>query len=109
MASSMLTDQARAEHGYYVVGGCGGNIAWHTEDDTLEIRFRRRLASGNNNVLVARHRLGVGAAGTGVGGASTTVAVGGCVCAAMQPGPRPLSPTAWATFLKWRRWGRSIP
>jgi hypothetical protein len=23
--------------GYYPVGGCGANIAWHTEDDTLEI------------------------------------------------------------------------
>ena len=36
------------------------------EDDTLEIRFRRRLASGNNNVLVSRHRLGVGSTATGV-------------------------------------------
>ncbi len=25
------------EKGYYPVGGCGGNIAWHTEDDTLEV------------------------------------------------------------------------
>lgn len=37
MASSMMTDEARAEKGYYVVGGCGGNIAWHTEADTFEI------------------------------------------------------------------------
>jgi hypothetical protein len=40
MASSMMTDEARKEHGYYVVGGCGGNIAWHTEADTLEIADR---------------------------------------------------------------------
>lgn len=40
MASSMMTDEARAEHDYYVVGGCGGNIAWHTEEDTLEIADR---------------------------------------------------------------------
>jgi hypothetical protein len=39
-ASSMMTPDALAEHGYYVVGGCGGNIAWHTEDDTLEIADR---------------------------------------------------------------------
>ena len=37
MASSMMTDEKRAEVGYYVVGGCGGNIAWHTETDTAEI------------------------------------------------------------------------
>ena len=39
-ASSMMTPEAREEHGYYVVGGCGGNIAWHTEDDTFEIADR---------------------------------------------------------------------
>lgn len=37
MASSMMTDEARAEKGYYIVGGCGGNIAWHTEADTFEV------------------------------------------------------------------------
>ncbi len=37
MASSMMPPKALEEHGYYRVGGCGGNIAWHTEDDTLEI------------------------------------------------------------------------
>lgn len=36
------------------------------EDDTHEIRFRRRLPSGSNNVLVSRHRLGVGSGGSGV-------------------------------------------
>ncbi len=40
MASSMMPPEALEEHGYYVVGGCGGNIAWHTEDDTLEIADR---------------------------------------------------------------------
>lgn len=44
MASSMMTDAARAEKGYYVVGGCGGNIAWHTEADTIEIADRDVLA-----------------------------------------------------------------
>jgi len=44
MASSMMTDEARAEKGYYVVGGCGGNIAWHTEADTFEIADKDVLA-----------------------------------------------------------------
>ena len=44
MASSMMTDMARAEKGYYIVGGCGGNIAWHTEADTIEIADRDVLA-----------------------------------------------------------------
>ncbi|MEO6624490.1 MAG: hypothetical protein ABIN37_06630, partial [Burkholderiaceae bacterium] len=32
-----------AEKGYYAVGGCGGNIAWHTESDTLEVADRAIL------------------------------------------------------------------
>ena len=43
MASSMMPPEALEEQGYYVVGGCGGNIAWHTEDDTLEIADRTVL------------------------------------------------------------------
>jgi hypothetical protein len=37
MLSSAMTDAHREELGYYAVGGCGMNIAWHTENDTLEI------------------------------------------------------------------------
>ncbi len=37
MLSSTMSPEARAERGCYIVGGCGGNIQWHTEDDTLEI------------------------------------------------------------------------
>ena len=37
MLSSTMPDALRDEKGYYVVGGCGGNIAWHTENDTIEI------------------------------------------------------------------------
>ncbi|TWF49438.1 M28 family peptidase [Neorhizobium alkalisoli] len=37
MLSSTMTGRDREEKGYYTVGGCGGNIAWHTENDTLEI------------------------------------------------------------------------
>ena len=37
MLSSTMPEALRQEKGYYPVGGCGANIAWHTEDDTMEI------------------------------------------------------------------------
>ncbi len=40
MLSSTMKDEKRTQMGYYAVGGCGGNIAWHTENDTLEIADR---------------------------------------------------------------------
>jgi len=43
MLSSTMPQDLVAEKGYYPVGGCGGNIAWHTEDDTMEIADRDNL------------------------------------------------------------------
>jgi len=43
MLSSTMPEALVREKGYYPVGGCGGNIAWHTEDDTLEIADRENL------------------------------------------------------------------
>src|SRR5690606_31498582 len=43
MLSSTMPDDLRAEKGYYGVGGCGGNIEWHTEADTLEGADRESL------------------------------------------------------------------
>lgn len=43
MLSSTMPKALVAEKGYYPVGGCGGNIAWHTEDDTLAIADRDHL------------------------------------------------------------------
>lgn len=40
MLSSTMPEELRAEKNYYPVGGCGGNIEWHTEGDTLEIADR---------------------------------------------------------------------
>jgi N-acetylated-alpha-linked acidic dipeptidase len=40
MLSSTMPDALRAAKGYYVVGGCGGNIAWHTEHDRIDIADR---------------------------------------------------------------------
>jgi hypothetical protein len=37
MLSSNIPEEIRKEKGFYPVGGCGGNIAWHTPDDTLEV------------------------------------------------------------------------
>jgi hypothetical protein len=35
-----MPDELLEEKGYYEVSGCGGNIAWHTEDDQMEIADR---------------------------------------------------------------------
>ncbi len=43
MLSSTMPDELRQEKSYYPVGGCGANIAWHTEDDTMEIADRDNL------------------------------------------------------------------
>lgn len=43
MLLSTMPQELVEEKGYYPVGGCGGNIAWHTEDDTIEIADRDNL------------------------------------------------------------------
>jgi hypothetical protein len=43
MLSSTMPHELRKEKNYYVVGGCGGNIAWHTEHDQMEIADRDNL------------------------------------------------------------------
>ena len=42
LLSSMPLSKAE-EMGYYAVGGCGANIAWHTENDTMEIADKDNL------------------------------------------------------------------
>lgn len=38
MLLSNIPPEVRREKGFnYIVGGCGGNPAWHTEEDTLEV------------------------------------------------------------------------
>jgi N-acetylated-alpha-linked acidic dipeptidase len=37
MLSSTMSEEDREAKHYYAVGGCGGNIAWHTEDDVMDI------------------------------------------------------------------------
>lgn len=43
MLSSTMPEELRKRKGYYDVSGCGGNIAWHTENDTIEIADRGNL------------------------------------------------------------------
>lgn len=40
MLSSTMSEELRREKNYYAVGGCGANIEWHTEGDTIEIANR---------------------------------------------------------------------
>jgi hypothetical protein len=43
MLSSTMPEALRHEKNYYDVSGCGANIAWHTENDTLEIADKGTL------------------------------------------------------------------
>ena len=43
MSLSNIPQEERERLGFYPVGGCGGNIAWHTEADRLEIADRTNL------------------------------------------------------------------
>lgn len=56
MLSSTMPDVLREEKGYYTVGGCGGNIAWHTENDILEIADRDILLRDIKVYLLAVFR-----------------------------------------------------
>ena len=40
MLLSTMPDELREKLDYYGVGGCGGNIAWHTEEDLIHIADR---------------------------------------------------------------------
>ncbi|HYV88027.1 MAG TPA: M28 family peptidase [Candidatus Polarisedimenticolia bacterium] len=56
MLSSTMTPEKQKEMGYYDVGGCGGNIAWHTENDTLEIADRDNLLRDIKVYLLSVYR-----------------------------------------------------
>jgi hypothetical protein len=56
MLSSNIPATLLKEKGYYPVGGCGMNIAWHTEDDTIEIADRDNLLRDMKVYLVATYR-----------------------------------------------------
>ena len=43
MLLSNIPAEEREALGFYPTGGCGGNIAWHTEDDTMGVADRDNL------------------------------------------------------------------
>jgi N-acetylated-alpha-linked acidic dipeptidase len=43
MLTSTMPEELRRERNLYAVGGCGGNIEWHTEADTMEVADRDNL------------------------------------------------------------------
>ena len=43
MLLSNMPQEERERLGFYPVGGCGGNIAWHTEADRLDVADRENL------------------------------------------------------------------
>ena len=57
MLSSTMPEALRKEKNYYDVSGCGANIAWHTENDTLEIADRDILLKDMKIYLLSALRL----------------------------------------------------
>lgn len=57
MLLSSMPRELIAEKGYYAVGGCGSNIAWHTENDTLEIADKDNLMRDLRVYAAALQRL----------------------------------------------------
>ncbi len=43
MLLSNIPEEEREALGFYPTGGCGGNIAWHTEDDVMGVAERANL------------------------------------------------------------------
>jgi N-acetylated-alpha-linked acidic dipeptidase len=43
MLTSTMSHELLSDKGLYTVDGCGGNIEWHTEADTMEVADRERL------------------------------------------------------------------
>lgn len=60
MLSSTMPEALRHEKNYYDVSGCGGNIAWHTENDQLEIADKDILLTDMRIYLLAVLRVANG-------------------------------------------------
>ena len=72
MLLSNIPRSEREELGFYPVGGCGGNIAWHTKDDRLDVADAATLEQDlrvyvtaigrvlNSEILPFDHRAAVG-------------------------------------------------
>lgn len=65
----IAVDGVRWDYRDYVDPAAQGTRAWSTtltDSGTLKIQFRRRLVTGHNNVVVTRHRVGAGVAGSDI-------------------------------------------
>ncbi|SFT86661.1 baseplate J/gp47 family protein [Sedimentitalea nanhaiensis] len=65
----IAVDGQRWDYRDYIDPAAEGTRAWSTtltDDGKLKIHFRRRLVTGQNNIVVTRHRVGTGLAGTGI-------------------------------------------
>ncbi|MBV9537942.1 MAG: M28 family peptidase, partial [Acidisphaera sp.] len=57
MLSSTMPEALRREKNYYDVSGCGANIAWHTENDTIEIADKNILSVDMRIYLLSTLRI----------------------------------------------------
>ncbi len=57
MLLSNMTRKTRDELGYYGVGGCGGNLEWHTEYDDMRVADKRILEIDTRIYLLSLFRL----------------------------------------------------
>lgn len=65
----VTVDGERWDYRDYIDPAAEGRRAWSstlTDDGKLRLHFRRRLVTGQNNVVVTRHRVGAGLSGTGI-------------------------------------------
>ncbi len=53
MLSSTIPEAVRMERDLYAVGGCGGNVEWHTEEDDMRIADRENLLRDAKVYLVS--------------------------------------------------------
>ncbi|MEM1940818.1 MAG: M28 family peptidase [Candidatus Caldarchaeum sp.] len=57
MLLSNMPEHLRKERGLYPVGGCGGNVEWHTEHDDMRVADRSILETDTKIYLLAVYRL----------------------------------------------------
>ena len=72
---TIAVDGERWDYRDYIDPAAAGMRAWSTtltDRGTLDIHFRRRLVTGQNNVVVTRYRVGAGVAGSNIPALSFT-------------------------------------
>ncbi|MDW8063652.1 MAG: M28 family peptidase [Candidatus Caldarchaeum sp.] len=57
MLLSNMPESLRKERGLYPVGGCGGNVEWHTEHDEMHIADKTILETDTKIYLLSVYRL----------------------------------------------------